>query len=252
MGHSDERDMARALDALTDEVRLAGPGDMLVRLCDVAGGLLRMTCASVLLSGDGMPVPLTATDERAAQVMELQADLGEGPSLEAASTGTPVLAPDLSTGPDAERWPVFAPLATTLGVQALYALPLGCDPYCVGTLDLCRDIPAELSARDLRTAQLLAGVVTVALTTLQREGDYGYDDEGVPEAGRRAPWFGELAAGHDTVHQAVGMIMARLRIAADEALARLRAHAFARGRTLPEAARDIVSHRERFEPDLSM
>jgi hypothetical protein len=224
---------------------------MLGRLCDVAGGLLRMSCAGVLLCSDGMPVPLTATDGRAAQVMELQTGLGEGPSLDAVGTGEPVLAPDLSGGPDVDRWPVFAPLATTLGVRALYALPLGCEPTCVGTLDLCRDAPAELSRRDLRTAQLMAGVVTVALTTLQRQEEYEYDDADAPEDGRRAPWLGELAAGHDAVHQAVGMIMARLRIAADEALARLRAHAFARGRTLPEAARDLVTHRVRFEPDLS-
>ncbi|MFI9150970.1 GAF and ANTAR domain-containing protein [Streptomyces sp. NPDC053367] len=247
MGQSDERD--RALDALADEVRGAEPGELLGRLCGMAGGLLRMSGAGVLLCSDGMPVPLTATSERAAQVMELQTDLGEGPSLDASRTGTPVLAPDLSAGPDADRWPVFAPLATSVGVRALYALPLGCDPCCVGTLDLCRDAPGELSAPDLRTAQLVAGVVTVALTTLQR-GEEGESEDGDAD-GRRAPWLGELAAAHDTVHQAVGMIMARLRIAADEALARLRAHAFARGRTLPEAARDIVTHRVRLEPDLT-
>ncbi|MFJ5774881.1 GAF and ANTAR domain-containing protein [Streptomyces sp. NPDC093094] len=239
MAHEDERNPNGTMQVPAGRPS-AEPGEVAGRLCRVAVDLLPVDCADVLLCGDGMPVPMAVTCARAEQVMELQATLGEGPSLLAARTGTPVLAADLTRGRDTGRWPVFAPLAAAAGVRALYALPLGSGPCCVGTLDLCRDTPARLGARDLRTAQVMAGVVTVALTALR----LGEDD-----TGEEMPWLGELAAGHDAVHQAVGMIMVRLRIAADEALARLRAHCFAHGRTLPEAARDVVARRIRFEPD---
>jgi hypothetical protein len=243
MGHKDEPDPTRTVERPGRDMRRTGPDELTSALCGVAVGVLPVSCAGVLLLGDEMPVPMAASGPLAEHVMELQAGLGEGPSVLAARTGAPVLAGDLTTGQDTDRWPVFAPLARAAGVRALYAMPLGCGETCVGTLDLCSDTPAELTARDLRTARLLAEVVTVALTTLR------YDEN---DAGQGVVWLGELAAGHDTVHQAVGLIMARLRIAADEALARLRAFAFARGRTLPEAARDIVAHRARFEPDLAL
>jgi hypothetical protein len=246
MGHKDERDPTRIVDLPGEDIRCAGPEELMGHLCELAVGLLPVTCAGVLLDGDGMPVPLAASCERAARVMELQTTLGEGPSLLAAETGTPVLATDLADGPDAARWPVFAPLVAATGVRALYAMPLGCDPCCVGTLDLCRETPGALSPRDLRATRLLAELVTVALTTLQ----LGAEDDDLADP--RAGWLGGMAAGQDSVYQAVGMIMARLRIAADEALARLRAYAFARGRSLPEAARDIVARRARFEPDLAL
>ncbi len=43
------------------------------------------------------------------------------------------------------------------------------------------------------------------------------------------------------VHQAQGMLMVDLGVNAEEAMARLRAHASANGRTLGDVARDIVA-----------
>ncbi|BFO13754.1 hypothetical protein SHKM778_01420 [Streptomyces sp. KM77-8] len=88
----------------------------------------------------------------------------------------------------------------------------------------------------MRIARLVAGVMTVALMDLPyalRDGD--------------EPWLGGLAADHDRVHQAVGMIMAQLNIGADEALARLRADAFAHDRTALEVALDVISRGRRFD-----
>jgi hypothetical protein len=189
-----------------------------------------------------MPVPLSASDDRAAYLMEIQATLGEGPCLHAARTGGPVIAADLTGGRDAGRWPVFAQQATEVGVRAVYALPLHDDAGCVGTLDLYRDTPGGLSPEELRTATLMAGVMTNALTVLplgEVSGDRSPD----------RPWLSELATEHDEVYQAVGMIMAQLGVDADEALARLRGHAFAQGRTVLVAAHEVVTRRDRFERD---
>lgn len=236
-----ERDRVRATDVIAEGVRGATPGEMPYRLCVVAVELLPVTGASVSLRANGMPVQLSASNEQAAQVGEIQATLGDGPCRHAARLGAPVLAADLTDGRDAGRWPVFAQQATAAGVQAVYSIPLGNDTVCVGTLDLYRDTPGELSARELRTAQLVAGVMTVALMALPHAEDSGSEGE--------EPWLGGLATEHDEVYQAIGMIMAQLGVDADEALARLRAHAFAQNRTALEVARAVVSHRKRFDVD---
>ncbi|MEV5433708.1 GAF and ANTAR domain-containing protein [Streptomyces sp. NPDC052701] len=223
-------------------MRDAAPREVPGRLCEVAVELLPVTGASVSLRSDGMPVQLGASSERAAYVAQIQATLGDGPCQRALETGGPVLACDLTAGQDAHRWPVFAQQATAAGVRAVYALPLGSDSVCVGTLDLYRDTPGGLTGRQLRVAQLVAGVMTVALMALSQEE--GHE----PQAGE--PWLSGLAADHDEVHQAIGMIMAQLGVSTDEALARLRGDAFARGRTVLDVARDVVAHRTRFDRDV--
>jgi hypothetical protein len=237
----EERDRVRATAAIAEGVRGAEPGEMPHRLCVVAVELLPVTGASVSLCSNGMPVLLSASSARAAHVSEVQATLGYGPCLYAARLGAPVLAADLTKGRDALRWPVFAQAATAAGVRAVYSVPLGDDAVCVGTLDLYRDQPGGLGPRELRVARLVAGVLTVALMALP----HGEDDD----PGGDHPWLSGLATEHDEVYQAIGMIMVQLGVGADEALARLRAHAFAHDRTALGVARDVVSHRERFERD---
>ncbi|QOV36982.1 GAF and ANTAR domain-containing protein [Streptomyces ferrugineus] len=232
-------DPAAPADRVANGVRGAGVGEIPARLCGVAVELLPVTGASVSLHCDGMPVQLGASNAQAAYVTELQATLGDGPSQSAAQSGAPVLACDLTAGRDVQRWPVFAQQATAAGVRAVYSMPLGNDTVCVGTLDLYRDSPGDLDDRELRTARLMAGMMTVALMALPRVEDPGElgDDR----------WLHGLTTDHDQVYQATGMIMAQLGVATDEALARLRAHAFAHGCTALDVARDVVAHRLRFD-----
>ncbi|MGC9497707.1 GAF and ANTAR domain-containing protein [Streptomyces sp. WG7] len=225
---------ARAAEVIAGEVRDAPPGEVPGRLCGAAVRLLPVTGASASLRGDGVPVRLCASGDRASYLAEIQATLGDGPCVSAAESGAPVLACDLTAGADAGRWPVFAQQATAVGIRAVYALPLGSDAVCLGTLDLYRDTPGGLTGPQLRVARLVAGVMTVALMALPR--------------GEEA-WLDELAGDHDEVYQAVGMIMAQLGVGADEALARLRADAFARGRTAHDVARDVLTHRRRLDRD---
>ncbi|MFF0161523.1 GAF and ANTAR domain-containing protein [Streptomyces sp. NPDC005263] len=236
-----EHEQVGAADAIAGCVRGAAPVEIPGRLCEVAVELLPVVGASVSLRSDGMPIQLSASSDQAAHLSEVQATLGEGPCTYAAETGAPVLAADLTDGRDALRWPVFAQQATAAGVQAVYSLPLSQDAVCVGTIDFYRRAPGGLTAEEVRTAQLVADVMTAALMALPRGEENGYGGE--------EPWLSGLATEHDEVHQAIGMIMAQLGVASEEALARLRAHAFAHDRTALEAARDVVAHRERFDRD---
>jgi hypothetical protein len=51
------------------------------------------------------------------------------------------------------------------------------------------------------------------------------------------------------VHQAAGMISVQLGMGVEEALTRLRAHAYAEDRRLADVARDVVARRLRFAPE---
>ncbi|MEZ3180171.1 GAF and ANTAR domain-containing protein [Streptomyces pimonensis] len=226
----------RVAGAIAARVRDAGPGEVPERLCAVAVDLLPVDGASVSLRGTGMPAQLGASGPRAARLAQLQATLGDGPCHYALEAGAPVLARDLAAAGCADRWPVFTQQALDAGVRAVYAFPLGSGAVCVGTLDLYRSVPGGLTDDQLRVARLVAHVMTVALV------DLPYDLQGGDE-----PWLSGLAADHDRVHQAVGMIMAQLGVGADEALARLRADAFAHDRTALEVALDVVARRRRFD-----
>lgn len=225
-----DRRHERLADVIVERVRGSRPGEIPRRLCDVAVELLPVTGASVSLRADGVPLRLTETDARAAQLAELQATLGDGPGQSAGSSGVPVLASDLTAGRDARRWPVFAQEASELGVCAVYALPLGSGRICVGTLDLYRDTVGELTPGELGTAGCVARIVTVSLTDLSRTAR-----------------LGGLVADYDEIHQATGMIMVQLGVDAEEALVRLRAHAYSHGRTVLAVAREVVGRRRRLD-----
>ncbi|MEV6942464.1 GAF and ANTAR domain-containing protein [Streptomyces sp. NPDC051172] len=234
-------DAVRAVDVIAEVVRDARPGETPGRLCAVAVKLLPVVGASVSLRGSGLPIRLAASNSLAAFLAEAQTTLGDGPWLYAYRDGAPVLACDLTAGRDLHRWPVFARQAAAVGVRAVYSMPLGSDDgLTVGTLDLYRDTPGGLTEEELRRAQLVAAVMTLALTALPRE------ESG---SGGEEAWLGGLATEHDEVYQAIGMVMAQLGVDAEEASARLRARAFAQGRTALEVAHDVVSHRERLDGD---
>ncbi|MFJ4810805.1 GAF and ANTAR domain-containing protein [Streptomyces longwoodensis] len=231
-----ERD--RVVQVLAEEVRGAGPAETPGRLCHAAVRLLPVTGASVSLCAEGVPVPLSASSPRVEYLMEVQATLGDGPCLTAAATGAPVFAGDLTADRDALRWPVYAQQAAAAGIRAVYALPLGHRTVCVGTLDLYREAPGTLDVADLDAARTVADEMTRALLALTRPTQSGRRDEDT--------WLRALTAHHDEVYRAVGMVMAQLGISADEALARLRARAFAQGRTVTDMAHEVVDLRQDF------
>ncbi|MEU6311691.1 ANTAR domain-containing protein [Streptomyces sp. NPDC047014] len=207
-------------------------------LCRACVDLLDITGASVSLGGDNDAQALWwSSDPVAGRLAEAQYTLGVGPCQSALALAAPVLAADLTGGTDARRWPVFAQQAVELGVRAVFSLPLGSAGLAVGTLDLYRDRPGPLSERDLSFAFPAADAITTALLVLQAQDGPG--DE--------AAWLGVAESDHEEVHQATGMIMVFLDLDAQQALARLRAHAFTRSQSVTQAARDVLAGRVTFD-----
>lgn len=231
----------RVAEVIAEETRGCDPGEMPERLCSAAVRLLPVSGASVSLRGAGMPVPLSASGERAAYLMEMQITLGDGPCVEAAETGTAVFATDLVGARDTSRWPVYAHQAAAAGVRAVYALPLGDGTVCVGTLDLYRDVPGALADGEVRTARSVADVMTAALVALPHGEENGTGGDGL--------WLSPMAMEHDEVYQAVGMVMAQRGAGAEEALDLLRGHAFAHDSTVLAVSHEVVTRRLRLDPD---
>jgi GAF domain-containing protein/ANTAR domain-containing protein len=217
----------------------AGMGGLLRRLCSAAGRSLSASGVGVsVIAEDGMRGVAAVSEPAYEAIEELQFTLGEGPCLDAFASRQPVLVPELD-GPAMQRWPGYAPAAHERGLRAVFAFPLQVGAARLGVLDVFRAEEGTLSAGQFRRALTFA---EVAVTTLLDEQE------------RAAP--GAVAAGLDEVlgqraevYQAQGMVSVQMGVNLVDALARLRAYAFAENRPLGDVARDVVARRLRFDSD---
>lgn len=210
---------------------------------DVDGAVLSLLTATVSRT------TLWASDATAELIEELQFTLNEGACMEAATTGRPVLVPDLRHSTETARWPMFAAaVAEQTKVRALFALPLQWGTVNLGVLDLYRLTAGGLSAAQYRDA--LSATDIAALLMLGQRTDPTLGIELGEDSGISQSWLNESSGHRAEVHQATGMVLAQLEISATEALARLRAHAFVEQRLLIDIAHDVVSRRLRFTGEL--
>ncbi|MFS4091346.1 GAF and ANTAR domain-containing protein [Streptomyces sp. AF1A] len=238
--------MSETLAAAARDV--GDPRQVPVALCAACARLLPVTGASVSISGGtGVRVTWCASDRVAARLAELQYTVGDGPCQTALDRGAPVIAVDLAQGRDARRWPIFAHEAVALGVRAVFSLPLGVHGAAIGTLDLYSDRAGGLADPDLRTALWVRDAVTCALMSLPTAGRDGAGQDA--EDDEVASWVTASEADHTEVYQAVGMVMVQLGADPEEALDRLRARAFADGRTVTQVAREVLARTLRFRPE---
>ncbi len=207
------------------------PGPM----CQVAAEIVDVSGAGIMvLSGDVPQASLCTTGTVSALIEELQYTMGEGPCIDAHRTGTAVSEPDLGA-PLTSRWPAFTPPALDAGVRAVFGFPLRLGAARVGALNLFRDRPGRLSDDQHANALVVADVIARTILTFQ-----AHDGQWPGPSGFEADI-------HAVVHQAAGMVSSQLDISVGDALARLRAHAFATGRRLAEVAEDVVERRLHFD-----
>ncbi|UGT61000.1 GAF and ANTAR domain-containing protein [Nocardia asteroides] len=185
-----------------------------------------------------------ATDAMAQQIDELQFTVGEGPCVDTYRHDRSELWPDLAAVAAGARWPAFSADALGLGVRAVFAFPVPGDRGAIGVMELYRSTPGALSARERQSAGACAEVVGA---TLREEwerrirvagGVRGAVDAAVEREEGAADGF-----SRSVVFNAAGMVAVQLAIGPDEALSRLRAYAYARGRSISGVAADIVARR---------
>lgn len=229
-------DVQQVLAVLGDE-RGAGAAD---RLCEACVTMLGVDAAAISLVFDGTNTgTLGASGPSARALDELQFTMGEGPCLDSVRLCTPVLVRDLAAA-DHHRWPAYTPAMLAYDVRGVFALPVLVAGRYLGALDLFRSTPGLLDGDQLGGALVVAELAEMAfLDVLGADLDAAADD---PES---AAWAGLNSLSRAAVGQATGMLVAQLQIAPAVALVRLRAHAFATGRSATDVAQDIVARRLR-------
>ncbi|WP_308285840.1 GAF and ANTAR domain-containing protein [Actinoplanes hulinensis] len=223
-------------DSRIPEVPAAGAGVLrrLQKVCADATVALSATGVgvSVMSVGDGHRMAV-ASDPATERIEELQFTLGEGPCIDAFAARRPVLIPDLDETV-MRRWPVYGPAVHDKGIRAVFAFPLQVGAVRLGALDVLRTQSGRLSRDQIGWAVTFADR---AVTTLLDGKDDGDLDDAIEH--------------HAHLYQAQGMVMVQLGVSLAEAMARLRAYAYAEDRPLSEVATDVVTRRLRFDPSQS-
>jgi hypothetical protein len=233
----DERDRWTALLAEAS----ADNNTQCQRICQLCVDLLQVSGGGIsMVTSTGNRGVVCATDDVSAQIEALQFSLGEGPCIDAVTSGVPVLIPDLTQPGDVavERWPAFMEAASGAGVQAVFALPLRIGAINVGAMDLYRAKAGDLKANQLSAALMAADAAAIALLHLGSGAETRFADD-----------LDTRSAYQLQVHQATGMVQVQLGIRTEDAFLMLRARAFAQGRPLLDVAIDVVERRLRFTPE---
>jgi hypothetical protein len=188
---------------------------------------------------DGILGVAAASNLEARELAQLQFTVGEGPCLDAFGARRPVLEPDLMAA--AGRWPGYAPAAIARGARAVFSFPLQVGAAQLGVLDLHRRRAGRLAQEALALALTFADVAVEGLLNAQDTAPVGQAADGLDD----------VLDSQYVVYQAQGMTMADLGVSLADALARLRAHAYAHDRPMGDVARDIVAGVLRLDLDPS-
>lgn len=204
----------------------------IVPLCDSCVKDVEVDGGGVaLLSSDRVRAVVYTSDDVSTALEALQIDLAEGPCIDAGIGRSPVLISDLRDPGEGvvERWPFLLREVDPLGIRGVFAFPLRVGSIVLGTLELYRSTAGPLQRDQLSTALRAADDMGSAIVDLGQPMDVGN--------------IGRSAA---SVHQAAGMVMVQLDSTIDEAMALLRASAFAEGVSLLQLSADVLSGRRRF------
>jgi hypothetical protein len=213
-------------------------------VCTVAVDELVMSGAVVSLMATSAAAPghlgaiAAWSSDHVRLVEELEFSLGEGPGMDAFLTSRPVLMPDLERA--VGRWPGYAPAACAAGSHAVFAFPMHVGAARLGVLSLHMSRPRSLTAPEIATSLM----VTELATEIVLDGFPSVADRGAAEL----PRF-DVDSMRDQVYQAQGMVMVQLGVSLPEALARLRAHAFATDQDLADLAVDVLAGRAHLPSD---
>jgi GAF domain len=210
-------------------------GDLTLRqLCEACVEVTSLP-VSIVLATDGHLQAAMAASRGADAVEEAQFKLGEGPGVDAYTGGRPVLVGDFAQ--ELSRWIHFVPAAQAFGIYGAFAYPLQLGVIRLGVLSIYTDRVRAIGDRQLRDQLELSELVTDAVLAMQA---------GMPAD--QLGWALASAAEHRAVaQQAIGAVAMQLECSAQDALARLRARAFADGVGLDVVARQVIERRIHFE-----
>lgn len=233
----DRKDSLRADTRALLEVDSAGDPDIgadlgsrLARICSAAADELGLLGAVVTVRTAGGPHAVAgASDAASRDLEEIQFGVGEGPGQDAFLAGHPILVPDLTSA--FVRWPGYVPEAVRAGIGAVYAFPLQLGAVRFGLLTCYAHRARSLTADETTQGLIFAELATELLLESSSDGSSGTAGPGLQDALHL----------RSEIYQAQGMVTVRLGVSLVEALARMRAHAFATEQDLNALAIKIVA-----------
>jgi GAF domain-containing protein len=136
--------------------------DLLHTLVTACAELLDASAAGLMLAdSDGQLAVVASTSEKSRLVELMQLSSGNGPCVEAFTTGAVFELPDIATV--AATWPAFYREAEAQGFKAVHAVPLRLRGKVLGTLNLFLTRTGRLTDEDASAAQGLADVATIGI-----------------------------------------------------------------------------------------
>jgi hypothetical protein len=175
-------------------------------------------------------IPLGASSDAATTAERLQFTLGEGPCLAALAAGHAVVCDEKDI---LQRWPsTHSYLTAHTPYRSVVSLPLNVAGRVGGALDLYLRGPSQAQAVDLTDAATVADCACAVLTA-----NAATDTPDHPGPN----WLhGPTPTRRMMVWTAIGMLNVRLQLTAADALARLRAYAYAHDLNLDDLADSLV------------
>ena len=204
--------------------------ELLTQLAADCSRLLDVSAVGLLLADPrGSLHVVAASSERVADLEAFQAQRAQGPCHTCYLDGQPVNVPDLAA--EASRWPEFAEVAAKAGVASVHAVPMRLRDNVVGALNLFGATTGALNEADLRLAQALADVATIALVQDRAASDTNIVNEQLQKA----------LDSRVILEQAKGVLFYSGELDMPEAFAALRHYARDNGVKLTEVATGLVN-----------
>jgi GAF domain-containing protein len=184
--------------------------------------------ASLSVTGAGGVTTRAASGPLATALDEIQYRTGEGPSLDAISTG----ALSRPTPPAGEtRWPRFWSESRAEGLQGTLSAPVRVEQRVVGSLNLyARSSPFDLTEQDELLGVLLASHAAMALAA----------ERAAERHAAVVDQLNQALASRDLIGQAKGILMAREGCNSDQAFDMLRRASQRLNQKLREVAEGII------------
>lgn len=187
-----------------------------------------VTAASVTVLSAAQARTPAFTGQLAFELDQVQYELGDGPCVHAASTGSPVEIVDALADP---RWPAYAGAAAARGARSSLSIPLSISGEPTGALNLYGDRVAAFTDEQVRRAAGSVGSsAAVGLTALLD----------LATAADRAGNMESAMVSRAVIEQAKGILMERRRVTAEAAFEVLRNASQTTNRKLRDVAEHLV------------
>ncbi|WP_030017230.1 ANTAR domain-containing protein [Streptomyces monomycini] len=211
---------ARLQDAYADRLS-AWHGDETSRprfMTGVAEACGTTSAALTLMGSDHDQLSVASSDASARAAQDLEFVLGEGPAHDASVGGCLVSAAGRAIE---SRWPAYGPALASLGIREVLTAPLRAEGSCIGAL----------AVFDPGGGTAAADTLTVIADALTRTVLLGPDAD---------PELYEDADHRDCIQQAAGILSVQAGCRVQDALAMIKARAFADGQPPDAIAEQIV------------